>query len=135
MRYRQWLLQLFVWDGLLPLLIINFAVLLSILIPKPRWIVDLAAVFIPIIGFFVRMRVAYAYAEENQSNGFQYFAFWIALFLLMLLDAVLILFLHDPRIAGNRDWNIWLMLYSTYLLIIGFALFPFDRPELDDQES
>ena len=135
MRYRKWLVQLFVWDGLLPLLIINFAVILPIVIPKPRWIAELAAVFLPIFGFFVRMRVAYAHAEENQSNGFQYIAFWMALLLLMCLDALLILFVQAGQRIGAGDWQAWLTLYGVYLLIIAFALFPFVRAEPDEQQS
>lgn len=134
MRYRRWLLQLFVWDGLLPLALVNAAAIVPILFPNPRWLGELGAVFLPIFGFFVRMRVAYSYAEENESNGFQYIAFWLALLLLMCLDALLILFIQEAALIKQDDWLTWLMLYGVYLVIIGFALFPFKGSEISDQE-
>ena len=53
-NYGAWLLKLFGWDGLLPVVVLLGPVLVGYLFPDNREAVDMTGVFLPVGAVFVR---------------------------------------------------------------------------------
>ncbi|MDC0937204.1 hypothetical protein OAS39_13045 [Pirellulales bacterium] len=127
----KWLSRVLTWDGLLPAAIWTAPLLVSQLLPNSRASIEIAAVALPIVAFFVRYRVGVHAISLNSctphTRRIQMVAFVFGLAVLVLIDAVMILTYVMPDGAAFRtlaDLVIWGMLFATYLGTMVLAMYP-----------
>lgn len=124
-----WLLRVFTWDGVLPVCLITIPSILHWALPNNRGIIEITAVALPIVAFFVRATVGHRHiASNNCSSVFrsvQYRVFYLAIFVFVLVDCFLILTQIMPRVPANNDDNlISVAVIGTYFLLMGVAMYP-----------
>lgn len=123
-RWIEWLKTLARWDGALPLAIGATAPVMNLLFPRHPEVGTLVAVFLPIAGFFIRLSIGNQYFQSHSHFIWQRALFIVAVFWLVIIDATLILFSLMPDGILRRDWNVWFMMYATYLAAMALALYP-----------
>ena len=128
---RSWVVRIAIWDGALPAIIWLAPVLLQGLIPNLRGPVEIVAVVLPIVAFFIRFHVGRRYILANhcriELRRFQYVSLCIGALVLVLVDAVLILTNIMPKgaaFATVSDVIVWAILYLTYLGAMSIAMYP-----------
>ncbi len=128
---RAWVVRIAIWDGALPAIIWLAPILVQGLIPNRRGPVEIIAVVLPILAFFIRFHVGRRFVSANQCGvavrRFQYVALCIGALILVLVDAVMILTILMPKgaaFASLGDILVWVILVSTYLLAMSIAMYP-----------
>ena len=128
---RSWLIRLITWDGLFPLAIWSAPFLVAWVLPNKRGAIETIAVLLPIVAFFVRYGVGRRYIASNHCHaivrGIQVGALCLGLMVLALIDCVLMLTHVMPRGAAattTGDLICWAVLFSVYLAMMAFALYP-----------
>ncbi len=111
---------------MLPLAMVAAPALVNLALPAQPWCL-LIAVFLPIFAFFFRLSIGRARLAAGESRPWQTAVFFVAIFILVLFDAVLILFTLDPRIAEPADWVFLWSVFALYLVLMAIALFPLER--------
>lgn len=131
MTYLRWLLRIVTWDGLLPCCVIAVTLVVKLMFPHVRGALEMTAIVLPISAFLLRAAVGSRQIAANQHGQIlrisQYTAFGIALLLLVLIDCVLILSQIMPAgalWAAKQDRVVWAVLFSLYIGLMTFALFP-----------
>jgi hypothetical protein len=125
----SWMLRIVAWDGMLPAAIWFAPLLIQAVAPNRRGAVELAAVFLPIFAFFIRFRAGNRYISTNNCGpalrGLQFCVFFLAIFVLVLVDAVIMLTHVMPRAAITvDDLKVFAALYGAYLATMAFAMYP-----------
>lgn len=129
--------RLFTWDGILPFCILLVPSIIERLIPN-RGAIEIAAVSLPIIFFFVRIAIGCRHIDSNHcSPRFQKIQVWtlvFGVFLLVLIDAFLILSHVMPKQAVNnpKDLMITATIIATYFLAMSVAMYPGRSKPLPD---
>lgn len=133
----QWLFRLFAWDGLLPLSIWMTPVVLQLLFPNNNHVIEITAIALPIAAFWVRYVVGRRYIRANGCGPimrrFQTVIFCAAIFLLVLIDSLMILFQEFAKgpFLDLEALVIMSVPYSIYLCAMAFALYPGFRSRSD----
>lgn len=125
----SWLLAVAIWDGLLPVAIVLLPMLIQLAVPNRREPIEVIAIVVPMAAFFVRMWVG---AQRIRSNYcarwfqiIQFIGFVLGLFILVLLDAVVILsHIMPPGAFALSDYKIFAVMFGTYYLLMLFAMYP-----------
>ena len=131
----SWLMRLLKWDGIMPTIIWSVPFLIRAVLPKFREPIELVAVVLPIVAFFIRYSVGMRYIRSNHcgktTRNFQIIILRAGLMILALLDAVLVLTHVMPQgVIVASDIMILVILYVIYLLAMVFALYPGAEPHL-----
>ncbi len=130
-NYGSWFFRVLGWDGLLPVCIVLIPTLVKILIPNNRGAIEATGVLLPIAAFFVRLFIGLRHIASNHCavsvRGFQYCVFCLGIFLLVCVDALLILSQEMPKGAmfvTRTDYVVFAILISIYLTSMTFAMYP-----------
>ena len=124
-----WLLRVFAWDGILPVCVLAIPSIIHWALPNNRGIIELTAVTLPIVAFVVRAAVGYRHIAANNCSrevrAVQYSVFYLAIFVFVLVDCVMILSHLIPKGAvGDGDYLIFSILIGSYLLLMTVAMYP-----------
>lgn len=126
-----WLFRVLTWDGLLPACVVLFPTVIELLLPNNRAAIEVIAVVLPIIGFFLRVRAGRRQIASNKCGAafriFQFCMFSLGILVLTLIDAVVILSHVMPPGAwcvDRTDLVVWVILSSVYLTSMGMAMYP-----------
>jgi hypothetical protein len=127
----SWLIRLIAWDGLLPGAICAAPFIIRFLVPNSRTAIEFTAVVLPIAAFFARYQAGRRLILLNNCGlilrRFQYGAFYVGIFLLVLIEAVIVLTHVMPKgalFAATEDLIVWAVLYSSYLTAMAVAMYP-----------
>jgi hypothetical protein len=130
-NFGAWLFRVLTWDGLLPAFVILAPMLIEVLIPNNRGAIEIAAVVLPITGFFIRISVGKRHIASNSCGvvvrRLQFGVFCLGILTLVLIDSVLILCHVMPKaapFATKADCIVWIVLFSTYLTSMTIAMYP-----------
>jgi len=133
----SWLLRLFTWDGVLPASVWSAPFLVEWLVPNNRGAIEATGMILPAAAFLIRLQVGRRYIASNGfgpvMRGFQVGVFCLGLFVLVVIDAVMVLSHVMPKGEAFRttaDCIVWAALYATYLTSMAVAMYPGPhRPE------
>ncbi len=127
----SWMLRLITWDGVAPAFVWSTPFFIRSVISNCRIAIELTAVVLPIIAFFIRYHVGRRHISSNNCGAImrslQVAALCAGILVLVLIDAVMILTHVMPRgaaFAATSDLIIWAVLYAVYLSAMTFALYP-----------
>jgi len=129
MTLATWLYRLLTWDGILPVFVLALPSFIEWLLPNNRGAIEIAAVVLPIAAFLIRATVGRRHIAANQCSpvfrGRQYAAFYLGIFMFVLMDCVLILTHVMPRGAfGPGDYMIFAIFIGTYMFLMAVAMYP-----------
>ncbi len=129
--WGSWILTIISWDGLLPPCVLLVPYLIGVLFPNNRGAIEVAALVMPITGFFIRFVVGRRQIASNQCGvivrRIQFCFLGLGIFVLVLIDAVLILSHVMPNgaaCADRTDCIVWAVLASIYLTSMAIAMYP-----------
>jgi hypothetical protein len=141
-RYQEWALSIVCWDGALPFIVVAVSELVIWIFPNQDAVQVIFNVFIPIAAFFIRAAMADRQFKHGRQYSWQVLLFFGAIFYLVLLDALFIIFCALPKQralrnqqVGRDDWYNLGIMYLVYLAIIAIALFPFRRGVREVQDD
>ena len=130
-KWSSWFLNLISWDGLLPPFMLLVPCLIEILVPDNRGVIEVAAVLMPITGFFIRFVVGRRQIAANQCGvvvrRVQVCFLGFGILVLALIDSVVILTHVMPNGAAwnnPTDRMVWAVLASIYLTSMTIAMYP-----------
>lgn len=130
-NYGSWFFRVLGWDGLLPVCIVLIPTAIKILIPNNRAAIEVTGVLLPIAAFFVRLVIGLRHIALNHCaitvRRFQYCVFCLGIFLLVCVDALLILSQDMPKGAmfvTRTDYVVFAILIFIYLTSMTFAMYP-----------
>jgi len=131
-EWGSWLLTIISWDGLLPPFVFLSPYLIGLLLPNNRAAIEIAALVLPISAFLFRFVVGKRRIASNQCGavvrGVQYCFLGLGIFVLVFVDALLVLAHLVPKGAVNwTDWPhciLWAVVASIYLTSMVFAAYP-----------
>lgn len=126
---RTWVLRILGWDAILPGVIWVLPLLIRVGAPQIPQMVEIVAVLLPIIAFFVRFRAGRWHISTNgcgrRFRFIQFVALCFGIFVLVIVDAVIILTHNMPKGAlGPTDIKILAGVYSFNLACMILALYP-----------
>ena len=135
-----WLLAVALWDGLLPVGIVLLPALVQLVIPNRREPIEVIAVLVPMVAFFVRIVVGSRRIRSNHCARWfqilQFLGFGLGALILVLLDAVLILSHIMPAGAfASADYAVFAIMFAIYYLLMLFAMYPGREPVPEDDYS
>jgi hypothetical protein len=112
------------WDGALPLSVMIIPALIRFLFANRQGFLEITFVVIPVVAFLIRMASGMSRFRSQQMYWWQLTFFFVAIFLLCVLDALLVLhaLIQGPPPAGF--WLVCLTIYAIYLAIIAIAMYP-----------
>ena len=124
-----WLIRFLGWDGLVPAAIWLLPFAVRLLVPKIPLLIEVMAVILPIVAFFLRFKVGVWHISMNRCGRIvrsgQFVALCCAILVLALVDAVIILTNVMPKGALTRSDLVFLgYIYVFYLSCMIFALYP-----------
>ncbi|MEX2176242.1 MAG: hypothetical protein WD872_17910 [Pirellulaceae bacterium] len=127
--YVSWFVRLLNWDLLLTTFVAVAPTIVALLLPGKRGAIEIVAVALPIIAFFLRARAGIYHIGTNNCGTsvrrFQRAAFALGIFLLVFFDAVMILSHIMPRGAfGLTDYIASAILFSVYITAMAVAMYP-----------
>ncbi len=129
LNYGKWLFRLITWDGLLPGCVVLAPIVIGFLFPNNRVPIELAAVILPIAGFFIRIRVGARHIASNHCSitvrWFQLCCFVLGVFPLVLFECFLMLTHVMPALIMNwTDIAVCAILFAIYLTLMAIAMYP-----------
>lgn len=129
--YGSWFFTVLGWDGLLPVCIVLIPTLIKILFTNNREAIEVTGVLLPVAAFFVRLVIGLRHIASNHCaiavRRFQYGVFCLTIFLLVCVDALLILSQEMPKGAMFATWTDYVLFaipISIYLTSMAFAMYP-----------
>ena len=123
-KFRQWALNIFCWDGVLPLVVCVAPLVVKLLFPARQGVSELTFIVIPVMAFMIRYVHGRKYRRPGEFLIWQTVLFFVAIFLLFVLDAALAM-MHLVQNGAPLDaWATWGALYGVYLLIMAVAIYP-----------
>ena len=138
-NYGSWFFRVLGWDGVMPVCVALIPTVINFLIPVNRGAIEITAVFLPIAGFLIRFVMGARHISTNhctpQVRRFQVCAFCLGIFLLVFVDALLILSHVMPKgalFANQTDRVFWVILISAYLTSMAIAMYPGRMNSQDD---
>ncbi|MBX3435293.1 MAG: hypothetical protein KF847_18395 [Pirellulales bacterium] len=123
-RYADWLLTLLRWDGLLPAFMAATPRVAKLLCDGWPLVQVLVGVFLPIGVFFVRAGHGAMQLRDGRHAPWQAAAFYLALLILLLFDALVAIFIMIPGGITRRDWQIAGTMFGAYFVLAAAAFFP-----------
>ena len=129
--YAQWVKRMVTWDGILPVVVVGIVPLLKVAFPRNHEVASLFTVAVPILAFFVRLAIGSSYFETHPHRGWQGVVFFLAIFYLVMFDALMIAMRLDGNLSVIDYWCGFLFFYTPYLAMMALAFFPF-RPLITD---
>lgn len=124
-RYSNWIMSLACWDGLLPLAVVASPAVVASIFPGRQGALELTFILVPITAFLLRAWNGRRRFLRGDMFIWQAVVFAIAISLLVLLDAMLIMF-HIVNVGRVpvEAYYAWACLFFVYLTLMGVALFP-----------
>ena len=124
----RWLVRLFCWDGVLPVIIWASPGLLLTLFPNDRGPIEIFAIFAPTVGVIARFYVGRKTIRANHCpplvQSVQIACLCLGILLLFFLDAFMILMHLMPAQGFGEEWHIFAMLFTAYFSLMALAMFP-----------
>jgi len=122
--YIDWAWSVVCWDGILPFLIVAIPTVAKAMFPRNDGLSVAINVFLPIFAFFIRLAAGNEPFEKGSQYVWQRVVFLIAVFFLIFLDTMLILFHSQAGGISLDDWIVLGVLYVIYLAAMAVAFFP-----------
>lgn len=140
--FRQWIIDVISWDGILPACIFGISFLVSIFVAQNQFPAELLMVALPIIGVLVRFSIGYRKILNNHCTrwlrALQLIALGIAVLMFMAFDFFVVLgaFMKLQHALGPMDWFVLGGIGTIYLSLVTFTMFPGIAPSnVDDEYS
>lgn len=125
--YWLWFYRLISWDSLLPVVIVSIPMVLRVLFPNRRGIVEIIGVVLPIIAFFIRYTTGVKHIQSNSCpvwmQRMQYCVFCISIFVLVLFDSFVIL-LNAIQNFSEEDELVLAVFTVIYFSLMALAMYP-----------
>jgi hypothetical protein len=120
--YRNWVLTIFCWDGLLPVVVILLPVCLKIIMPRLPVIAGVAGILVPLTALSIRVVVGFKRLLRGQSYLWQLIVFLVGISILFLVEAF---WLNDLVMPGPKISQPTLLsqMFLFYLLMMTISLF------------
>jgi hypothetical protein len=122
--YIDWAWSVVCWDGVLPFLMVAIPTAAKTLLPRNEGLSVAINVFLPIFAFFIRLAAGNERFDKGSQYVWQRVVFLIAVFFLIFLDTMLILFHSQLGGISLDDWIVLGVLYLIYLAAMAVAFFP-----------
>jgi hypothetical protein len=121
--YRNWVLTIFCWDGLLPVVVILLPVGLKFILPRWPVVGAIAGLLLPVTALSVRVVVGFIRLRSGHSFLWQLIVFLVGISTLFLVEAF---WLNDLTMPGPKinQPTLLLQMFLFYLLMMTFSLFP-----------
>ncbi len=125
--FSGWIANLFVWDGVLPMLVVAIPELLRVLFPNPlankgvMTPVELVSLLVPITFFIVR--IARGSTLFPLIYSWQRVCFFLALFPLALAECVIVLIGGNRQAFPDAEAGA-LVLFAVYICLMAIATLP-----------
>ena len=121
--------MLLTWDGVLPIGVLLVPSFIQWIAPNNRGVLEITSVVLPILAFFLRAVVGGRHKAANNCSlrfrRLQFTAFGIGIFVLVFLDAVIILSHLMPRGAfSSGDVVVLAILAAVYVGCMAIAMYP-----------
>jgi hypothetical protein len=125
----DWALRVATWDGLLPACVLAVPILIDQLCPQNRVLIDLVGGGLPIVAFLVRLLVGTWHICLNRCSelvsAIQTCLLWVAVFLFVFVDTMLILSHQVKGVFASRDDCVAMaVVVSIYLPCMIIAMYP-----------
>ncbi len=141
--YRNWLLSVIGWDGILPLIVILVPFAIRVCLPGHADVMVLTAVFLPIAAFLLRFGIGMHHISANACGivfrGFQYLAFAMGVLILLCLEAIMIAMQSIPAnliVLARGELQLGGLCALLYVVCMIFAWFPgVSQLEFEPQSS
>lgn len=126
---RKWMLSLFAWDGLMPVIVFLAPAIVRALVPRNHRAIEATSVMLPIVAFLIRLAVGLRQVSRNRVRQgvqtFQMIALFLGLVVLVLIDTLVILMWEIPGVGNHiGDMLVLLCLFSIYLTLMALAFYP-----------
>jgi hypothetical protein len=135
--YGAWFFRVLTWDAALPFLIAMTPIVLERLFPHRRGFIEMAAVTVPTMAFFIRIYIGKKHIFENgcspRFRRFQCGAFCLAILPLVLIECILtlaVLMPLNPQAPPNGprfsqvSWILLVLYMPIYLPLMTLAMYP-----------
>jgi len=127
--YNSWLKNVLFWDTFLPVCIALAPVVIRLLFPNIREILEIVSITFPIVALFLRFRSGFRRIASNRCSSSkkesQQIIFVFGILPLVLIECVLMLSSLMPpgpdQAVGLLLWAIW---FPFYLAAMTFAMYP-----------
>ena len=128
---KLWITRVANWDALLPSVVWCAPYVVGFLVPQNRAAIEVIAVVLPLVAFFIRYRAGRRAIAANRCSAtmrrFQITVFCVGISLLVLIEAVLALSHIMPQgaiFATTGDLIVWAVLVGLYLAAMVTAMYP-----------
>jgi hypothetical protein len=127
--YGDWALRVLTWDTLLPACVGLVPHGVELVFPHRRGPLEVVAVILPIVAFFLRIRAGRRQIASNHCSrgvrAVQFGVFLLGILPLVLIDSALILTHIMPPMAFERgDWLALAIVLAGYLVLMTVAMYP-----------
>lgn len=120
----EWILNVFCWDGLLPIAVVGIPTLVQFLLPNWQVLFGILFLICPVTALSIRFVIGWQRMRSGRSYYWQMLLFTIAVSALFLFEAFI---LNDQMVQGPKiaDPQVLLTMFAVYLSMMAIALFPF----------
>ena len=137
-KLRRWLIRLIAWDGVLPAVVWSVPFVIHALMPNCRGAVEICAVVLPIVAFFVRFVMGCRVIDSNHCGTLlrriQVVVLCIGILPLLLIDVFMVLANVMPQGAVIATWEdliVLAVLYTIYFSAMAIAMYPGSGEEVE----
>jgi hypothetical protein len=102
------------------------------LFPEKQGALELTFVIVPVTAFIVRYMIGRKRFQNGEMYAWQLAVFFLAILLLVVFDAMLIMFTLVKNGVPIEAWLTWLVIYLLYLTLMAVAQFPARIQFVDD---
>jgi len=133
--YALWFWRIISWDTLLPAAMILAPFAIRWAVPNRQGFMEIAAVSLPILAFFLRLRVGKRQIANNQCSTMmrriQFGIFCVGIFPLVLFDCFIMLgaFANAGPGPDNDTIKALAVMIGIYLTAMTLAMYPGQRIE------
>ena len=125
----EWALRVATWDGLLPACVLAVPILIDHVCPHNHDLIELVGGGLPIVAFVVRLIVGTRHICLNRCSevvsAIQTCLLWVAVFLFVLVDTMLIISHQVQGVFASRDDCVAMaVVVSIYLPCMIIAMYP-----------
>ena len=130
-NYRQWILRIIYWDGILPIFVSFVSVAVASFLGNNRPLAETLMVVLPIVALFIRFSIGRKHILGNNCGGIfkgvQTGALGFAILIFLFADFLVVLSAFIPKNRGlppPEDVPIYIVALLLYLVLVIIAMYP-----------
>jgi hypothetical protein len=129
-NYRSWLLRVLTWDTLLPACVGLVPLGVELVFPNHRSVMEVVAVTLPIVAFFLRLRAGKRQIDSNRCSeavrGIQSCTFVLGIMPLILVECFMVLSHLMPKgaVFTKAELPVWAGIFIIYMMSMVVAMYP-----------